>query len=60
MIAGSLLIAIVTSVPTYPIVKGLVVAKRRLVSGAEPNVTPADTPPPSSPTPVQPPPDSRS
>jgi len=30
MIAGSLLIATVTAVPTYPIVKRLVMAKRRL------------------------------
>ena len=60
MIAGSLLLAIVTSVPTYPIVKRLVAAKRRLANGAAPNGTPTDTPSPSSPTPVQPPPDSRS
>ena len=35
MLAGSLLIATVTAVPTYPIVKQLVIAKRRLLAGAE-------------------------
>ena len=35
MLAGSLLIATVTAVPTYPIAKQLVIAKRRLLAGAE-------------------------
>ena len=35
MLAGSLLIATVAAVPTYPIVKQLVIAKRRLLAGAE-------------------------
>ena len=60
MIAGSLLIAIATSAPTYPIVRRLVVARRRLASDDEPTAAPADTPLPTAPTPAQPSPDSRS
>jgi len=36
MIAGSLLIATATALPTYPIVRRLVVTKRRLLGGPEP------------------------
>ena len=60
MIAGSLLIAIATSMPTYPIVRRLVVARRRLASADEPTDATADTPLPTTPTPAQPSPDSRS
>ena len=52
MLAGSLLIATVTAVPTYPIVKQLVIAKRRLLAGAETEPRQADTPdtePPAEP-----------
>ncbi|HCK53699.1 MAG TPA: hypothetical protein DIC23_10825 [Planctomycetaceae bacterium] len=59
MIAGSLLIAIATSMPTYPIVRRLVVARRRLASADEPTDATADTPLPTAPTPAQPSPDSR-
>jgi len=46
MIAGSLLIAIVTALPTYPIIKRLVVTKRRLLGGPDPTPdSPATTAP---------------
>jgi len=43
MIAGSLLIAIVTAVPTYPIVKRLVVTKRRLMGELDVTTEPPAT-----------------
>jgi hypothetical protein len=41
MLAGSLLIATVTAVPTYPIVKRLVVARRQLAADLKREPAPA-------------------
>ena len=50
MIIGSLLLATVCAIPTYPLVKRLVIVKRRLVAGSDPDAD-SPSPPPLESTP---------